>query len=71
MLTVDEIQEKERMIRKHEAPILQERTTEGIRLYNSKISIVNQKLKILDKLRQMNERGIRCMDEWNGLFFDL
>jgi hypothetical protein len=61
--SLEEIKEKDASIRKTGTPVLTERTNEGIREYNSKMKIVNQTLKILDKLRQMNEKGIRCMDE--------
>ena len=62
-LSLEDIREKNASIRTTGVPVLTERTADGIRAFNSKMDIVNQKLKILEKLRQMNERGIRCMDD--------
>lgn len=51
---------------RRQKPILTERTSAGVRVYNEQMSALNQKLHIIAKLIQMNERGIRCMDGWKG-----
>jgi len=59
---VDELKNADAELRRQK-PVL---TSEGVRVYNDKIGALNQQLKIIAKLIQMNERGIRCMDTWKG-----
>ena len=77
ILSLDELQAENTRLRREEKPVLASRTSEGVSDYNTKMSVLNDKLKVIHKLIQMNTKGIRCMDEWRGfisgvsLFFEL
>lgn len=66
LLGLEELKDANARLRKEEKPVLQERSAEAIRVYNGKMAVLNEKLKIIAKLIQMNERGIRCMDDYKG-----
>jgi len=65
-LSIDEMKELDRQMRIDEKPVLKARTTEAVAEYNGKMSLLNDKLKILHKLSEMKEKGIRCMDMYRG-----
>ncbi len=66
ILGLDELKMLDTRLRREEKPVLMERTEGAVREYNSKMSVLNVKLKIISKLIQMNTRGVRCMDEYRG-----
>lgn len=66
LLGLEELTDANARLRKEEKPVLLERSTEAIHEYNGKMAVLNEKLKIIAKLIQMNERGIRCMDDYKG-----
>jgi hypothetical protein len=65
-LELEELKTLDTDIRKNEKPVLEGRTPEGVKAYNTAMSALNQRLKIVSKLIQMRSRGIRCMDDWKN-----
>jgi hypothetical protein len=66
VLGLEELNAENLRLRKEEKPVLLERTESGVRDYNRKMAVLNEKLKIIAKLIQMNTRGVRCMDDYRG-----
>jgi hypothetical protein len=66
VLGLEELNAENLRLRNEEKPVLHERTESGVRDYNGKMAVLNEKLKIISKLIQMNTRGVRCMDDYMG-----